>query len=154
LAGGWGCGAVSATDPAVSARQAADLCAGIPEGEAETLRFLAPSTVMGVSPFMGEHRYIKFSEPELRGADIYLRSTPGMTRQWLSRIVQCHAALRGTQGPRDEDDPFVLGLSDVSVLETDIGFVIRLAGRDRHEGAEILRRAQVYLSRRPDAPTN
>jgi hypothetical protein len=132
----------------------ADLCAGIPEGEAETLRFFAPNTLMGVRPFMGEHRYIKFTEPELRGADIHLRSTPGMTKQWLSRMLRCHAAIRSSQAPSDEDDPFVLGLSDVLVLETEIGFVIRVAGQNKQEGDEILRRAQVYLSRRTQAPTN
>jgi hypothetical protein len=96
---------------------------------------------------MGEHRYIKFTEPELRGADIYVRSSVGLTRQWLSRVLHCHAARQSTQPLSQEDDPFVVGVSDISVLETETGFVVRVVGRDRAEGEEILRRAQVYSSR-------
>ncbi len=142
---GAGCGATS-SEPAVSADQMAYLCAGVADAEAQNPSFLASSSVNGVRPFMGERHYIKFTEPELRGADIDIRSTPGMTRQWLTRVLRCHVARRSVQGPQDGvADPFVVGTPDLLVLETDTGFVVRVAGRDRADGVEILRRAKMLV---------
>jgi hypothetical protein len=94
---------------------------------------------------MGEHRYIKFTEPELRGAEIWVRSFPGMTKQWLARVLRCHAATESAS-TAIPSDPFVVGESpDVLVLETDTGFVIRVAGHDKAEGLEILRRANLLV---------
>jgi hypothetical protein len=138
---GAGCTAPRA-QPAVPIE---DLCQGITAAEADRPSFLTAATVSGIRPFMGQHQYIKFTEPELRGAEISVRSSPGMTKQWLARTLRCHAAREGASGTSPAD-PFVVGGSpDVVVLETDIGFVIRVAGHDKSEGLEILRRANLLV---------
>jgi len=101
--------------------------------------------VSAVRPLVGEHRYIKFTEPELRGAEIAVRSSPGMTKQWLSRVLRCHAAQEGAANA-SSSDPFVVGGSpEVAVVESDTGFVVRVAGHDKAEGVEILRRANLFV---------
>ena len=145
-----GCGTASSPAEApLSAEQVADLCANVGDDEARSPSFLATANVSGVRPFMGEHQYIKFTEPELRGADILLRSSPGLTRQWVSRVLHCHVArhgFAGTTAPDSVADPFVLETRpDLVVLETQTGFVVRVAGHDRGEGVEILRRAKLLV---------
>jgi hypothetical protein len=151
---GWAvAGGSDCTPPAgtLTAAQVEDLCQGIADAEAERPSFLTAVAVSSVRPFMGEHRYIKFTEPELRGAEIWVRSSPGMTRQWLTRTLRCHAVREGASST-SAADPFVVGGSaDVVVLETDVGFVIRIAGRDKGEGVEILRRAKLLVYGRATA---
>ncbi len=141
-----GCGAASGNPGAPSApERVAALCAGVPAPEIERPSVLQATEIEGVRALMGERRYLKYAVPELRGADIVVRSTPSRTRQWVTRVVLCHVAWleAPAYGFRESDaDPLAVGAPDVSFADTESGFVIRIAGHDHAEGEEILRRAR------------
>jgi hypothetical protein len=121
------------------------LCADVPEAEREHPSFLGPSGIEGVRPAMGERRFIKTTVPELRGAELTIRATAVMTKQWVARLVRCHVAWHDAVGPRAPEaleEPFFVGAPDLSFSEAETGFVIRIRGSDKAEGEEILRRAR------------
>jgi hypothetical protein len=139
--GCWRSDGGSVRSPSEAAAQA---CVGVPESDRQRPPFLRSSGIEGVRAYMGERRYIKFSEPELRGAEIIVRATAGATKQWVARVVRCHVAYCTMFAPTAadlEDDPLLVGDPNVSFDETETGFVVRIAGHDRAEGKEILRRA-------------
>jgi hypothetical protein len=67
-----------------------------------------------------------------------------MTEQWVARVVRCHIAWHEVVGPHTADaleDPFLVGTPEITFGEVETGFVVRIAGVDKTDGKEILRRA-------------
>ncbi|MGD0674905.1 MAG: hypothetical protein ABSC94_05765 [Polyangiaceae bacterium] len=131
--------------PAAKAPSAAELCANVPETEKARPSFLGAGEIEAVRPAMGERRLIKTTVTELRGAELVVRAEPGMTKQWIARLVRCHMAWQEAVGA-EGDDPFVTGRPSVSFDEEETNFIIRILGRDRHEGEDILARAQRFVA--------
>ena len=69
-----------------------------------------------------------------RGAEVFVPAQPGLTSEWLQRVVSYQIAAGECN----------FGVPDVtvSVLSAGSGFSVRLAGRDDKAAAEILRHAQ------------
>ncbi len=145
--GALGCApSVQPEHPRATPQAVAELCAGLPEAERERPSYLRPGGIAGVRPLMGEFHYIKFSEPELRGAEIAVAGGPGTTKQWIARVTRCHMAwadVSGGAAHEPYEDPLTAGQPEVSFAETETGFVVRIAGHTRAQGEEILRRAQL-----------
>jgi hypothetical protein len=69
-----------------------------------------------------------------RGAEVFVPAQPGLTREWLQRVVSFQIAA----GECDFGAPEV----SVSVLSAGGGFSVRLSGSGEKEAREILNRAQ------------
>lgn len=134
----------------------AEVCAGVAEADRAHPPFLLPVAIDAVRPAMGERRLVKSFVKELRGAELTIRATAGLTKQWLAREVRCHLAWHDVVGRRAHEpfeDPFLVGTPMVSFDEVEMGFVIRIVGNDKAEGSEILRRAWlVATSSAPPLP--
>jgi hypothetical protein len=138
-------GCASSSRDVAAPDQMADMCRGIPEMERQRPTFLQSSGIESVRPFMGEQHYIKFTLPQLRGADIFVRAGPGITKQWVARVLRCHVAWHDAVGLSNQDgfeDPSTVNRPDLSFIEAETGFVVRITGHDKAEGEEILRRAR------------
>jgi hypothetical protein len=74
------------------------------------------------------------SYEQFRGAELFVPAQPGLTSEWLQRVVSYQIAA----GECD------FGVRDVtvSVLSAGSGFSVRLGGRDDKAAGEILRHAQ------------
>jgi hypothetical protein len=134
--------------------EVASLCAGIPDSERDHPSALQPPELEAVRSAMGERRLIKLTVPELRGAELLVRPNPGVSKQWLTRVVRCHVAYHDIAGPRLQEsspDPLVVDGSEITVDDTDTSFVIRIKGANKAEGQEILARAQRLVSSTPSA---
>jgi hypothetical protein len=106
---------------------------------------LQPPELEGVRKSMGERRFIKYSVQELRGAELLVRPSPGISRQWIARVIRCHVAyhdLAGAGVPETPADPLFVDDAEISFGETDTSFFIRIQGSTMSEGEEILARAQ------------
>jgi hypothetical protein len=135
--------------------EVAGLCAGIPDSERDHPSALQPPELEGVRSAMGERRYIKFTRPELRGAELLVRPDRGISKQWLTRVVRCHVAYHDVAGSSLQEsspDPLVVNQPEITVDETDTCFVIRIKGSSKAEGEEILARAQRLVSPTQSAP--
>jgi hypothetical protein len=151
-----GCGS-SATGNAVprAPREAAipdrvaDLCAGVAPAERERPFFFQQASIESVHELTAEMRSAKFGKVELRGAEIALRPSPAGTRHHTARVLRCHLAWHDAVALVDStafEDPLAVGSPDISIDETEAGLVMRIAGHDRAEGEEILRRAEALVA--------
>jgi hypothetical protein len=147
---GTGCSASSrplavAAPPKLSER-VAELCAGVPQDERERPYFFTAAGIEAIRELTGEQRHAKFAPLELRGAEIAVRTESEKgTRHKVARLLRCHMVWREAVGfvaASSFDDPLMVGTPEVSFDETASGLVIRIAGHDRAEGEEILRRAE------------
>ena len=146
-----GCGLSSGPRHIATPEEMANLCAGVPDGEREHPSVLRPPELEGVREAMGERRLIKTSIQELRGAELVVRASPGMTKQWMARVLRCHIAYRdqtpAAMPAETFPDPLMVDRAEVTFDETETGFLIRIRGANKTEGKEILALAQQLVAR-------
>jgi hypothetical protein len=133
----FGC-AGSAPPPPQSAAQ---LCAGIPEAEARAgLAGMQPA-IDSVEPLTVRIAMGRGFSTREEGATAYIRATPGVTQQWVGRVLQCHRSQYGAGTPGSEADPLTLADVDASVAATETGFAVQIRSKDSGVAKEIVRRA-------------
>lgn len=126
-----------------SSDRAADLCAGLSSLERERPSFLRQQGIEAVRPLEGGHSAAGTFASEVRGAEIYVRPSPDLTRTVVARALRCHLADPIALALREPfEDPLLVGSPRVSLESSASGIVIRIAGHDGIEGQEILRRAE------------
>lgn len=79
------------------------------------------------------------------GGQAVFRATPGLTAEWLQRVVQCHqarAAAVGFDMPEMSYCPLVLRGAQASVSSVGDGFAISVTSDDPATAAEIWRRIE------------
>jgi hypothetical protein len=74
---------------------------------------------------------------QFRGAEIIVPAQPGLTGEWLQRVLSHEVAT----GACD----FGVRSTTVDVMSAGDGFVVRLSGPDDRAAGEILRRAQLLV---------
>ena len=71
---------------------------------------------------------------EFRGAELFVPAQPGLTQEWLQRVLSYEIAAGDCNfGVRD---------ARVSVLSDGSGFQVRISGADERAAGEILRHAE------------
>jgi hypothetical protein len=71
------------------------------------------------------------------GAVVQLHAVPGMTAQWLGRMLQCDTARHG-------DAALVPAGASAEVLATPTGFIVSVRSADADVAREITRRAALF----------
>ena len=90
------------------------------------------------------------SIPQTRGAIVVFRATPGMTAQWLQRVVDCHLARNAALGHDAREMPYCpLMPKDVAahVTPRESGFAVEVTSSEATTVQEIVRRAQALVAR-------
>jgi len=145
-----GCAESAAPPPA--AAEAARACAGVPDAQARASLIDLRHDVESVEP-VRETALVKASFTRSGGVDIRVRAGPGMTAQWLARLVECHVALEAA-GAVCGTAECPLGLARVatSVSSEPTGFVIAIRSDDIAVAREITRRSRLLFDPPPAAP--
>lgn len=84
------------------------------------------------------------------GAVVVFRAVPGMTAEWLQRLVDCHVARNAALGhdvPEMSSCPLVPKGAHATVTATSGGFAVAIRGDDEATSREILRRAEALRTR-------
>ena len=84
------------------------------------------------------------------GATVVFRAVPGMTSQWLQRVLDCHLARNAALGhdvPEMPYCPLVPKGARATVTATSDGFAVAIRGDDEATAREILRRAEALRTR-------
>ena len=87
--------------------------------------------------------------PHLEGAAVVFRAVPGMTAQWLQRLVNCHAArmaVLGHDAPEMQHCPLVSHNLTAVVTPRSTGFAVEMRSDDPDTAREILQRAKQLVS--------
>jgi hypothetical protein len=120
-------------------------CSGISEEDRDISPFYHREDIESVSPLTEEVKSGKGATKKDVGSTIVFRAVPGLTAEWLQRVVDCHiarAAAVGHQMPEMSYCPLELKGVKAKVTSTGSGFAVNVSSDDPVTVAEITKRAQ------------
>jgi hypothetical protein len=127
-------------------------CAGIEPDDRDISPFEHTEDIISITPLTQQagSRETRSTERTV-GAVVTFRAVPGMTAEWLQRVVDCHLARNASLGhamPEMPDCPLVPRGAQARVRSTGDGFAVEIRSDDEATAREILERAKRL---RPDA---
>ena len=131
-----GCAGPGASSPSAHERSA---CEGVPEDESRAGLFKYQSAVERVDPLFADSN--GKVPPNIAGARIYLHAVPGLTPEWLGRVLECHLS-HPVPCPSNEACPLEVGPMRLDVRSTGNGYVVNAQAKGPESAAEVLRRAR------------
>jgi hypothetical protein len=124
-------------------------CAGIPERDRDESPFLRSEDIDSVAPLYAPLSP-KSGAQRLVGATVHFRAVPGMTAEWLQRIVECHIARNAALGyemPEMNECPLMVKGATATVTSTGNGFAVNVRSDDFETATAIRRRADALARR-------
>lgn len=125
-------------------------CIGIREEDRDESPFDHREDIESVEKLYSPPSGGKNPTRRFEGATVAFRAVPGMTAQWLQRVVDCHLARNAALGhevPEMAYCPLVPKGVTASVTATQAGFAVAIRGEDTEVANEIWRRAQALLTK-------
>ncbi len=120
-------------------------CAGIPLDDKDVSPFEHSEDIAGVQPLTERTGSAKMPTNRTTGAIVTFRAVPGLTAEWLQRLIDCHLARNASLGhdvPEMPTCPLVPKGAQAKVASTGNGFAVTVRAEDPKNAAEILSRAQ------------
>jgi hypothetical protein len=122
-------------------------CGGLSNDDRDISPFEHREDIASVQPAYGNLNLSGGKQPtgHLVGADVTFRAVPGMTAEWLQRLVDCHIARNNALGndvPEMPYCPLVPKGITAKVSSAGNGFTVRIESQDVSTANEVLRRAQ------------
>ena len=129
----------------------AGACAGLAEDDRDISPFAHARDIASVSELRQEKTSQSLTKQVVggtTGARIVLRAVPGLTEQWLQRIVDCHLARNAALGHEAASTemafcPLTLRAAQARVSALDSGFAVDVRSDDPEAAKEIWQRAQL-----------
>ena len=126
-------------------------CVGISDDDRDTSPFDHRQDIASVEALTVGTTSGKSQSARTEGAIVTFRAVPGMTAQWLQRVVDCHLARNtalGHEVPEMAYCPLVPKGVSARVAGTDSGFSVAIRADDSQTAQEILNRARALASHR------
>lgn len=122
-------------------------CAGIDAEDRDVSPFVHREDIRSVSKVMEEVKTGKVTSSRAAGATVVFRAVPGMTAEWLQRLVDCHFARNAAIGYDAASAemsycPLTLRGAQASVRSVGDGFAVTVRSDDNDTSKEILRRME------------
>jgi hypothetical protein len=120
-------------------------CFEIPDTERETGPFGRRDRIVGME-ILRDRSFPK-APPQQAGVAIYLRAAPGMTEQWVGRLVECARAHRAAFGPRASSTVSALFESgpEFRVSATPTGFRVAIKSLDLDVSRAVIEKAHALV---------
>lgn len=119
-------------------RSAAEACAGVPNAERDGGLFAYPERIVAVDRI---RRAASSKSPaQLVGAGVSLRAMPGVTEQWLGRVIVCHEAYAAALPLAARSRAFVG--AQFAVASDRVGFRVEITAPDRDRALSVFERAR------------
>ena len=122
----------------------ASACVGVSDQDRDMSPFHHRDDITRVDPIT-ERSGPKSSMSNIAGATVVFRAVPGMTAEFLQRIVDCHLARNAALGhvvPEMPYCPLVPKGVTARVSSTGDGFAVAIRGNDAATSAQVLERAR------------
>ncbi|MFO0617569.1 MAG: hypothetical protein U0414_33555 [Polyangiaceae bacterium] len=129
----------------------ASACANIAEEDRDVSPFADRTEIVAASDLTVEERPGDPSSKTLRGASITVQAVPGLSAEYLERVVSCHLARNASMGfamGEMEFDPLAVKGASATVAPVDGGFRVDIQGNDRDAITEIAKRADALVASR------
>lgn len=124
----------------------AQACSGLADTDRDISPFDRREDITGVTPVTQSlPAGSKSPTAQVVGATVTFRAVPGLTAEWLQRIVDCHIARNNSLGnsmPEMSYCPLVPKGVSASVTSVGNGFAVTIQSKDPTSAQEVLRRAQ------------
>jgi hypothetical protein len=121
-------------------------CAGIEPDDRDISPFEHTEDIISITPLTQQAGSRETDTTERTvGAVVTFRAVPGMTAEWLQRVVDCHLARNASLGhavPEMADCPLVPRGVQARVRSTGDGFAVEIRSDDAATAREILARAK------------
>ncbi|MFO0749992.1 MAG: hypothetical protein U1F43_30630 [Myxococcota bacterium] len=131
----------------------AKACAGLADDERDMSPFDHTEDIASVASLREAAPRTKYpGAGVLKGATVDFVAVPGMTAEWLQRVVDCHIARNAVMGhddPAMPQCPLVPNGVTATVTSNGAGFAVAIRSDDPEVAQEILRRARGLIQ----APT-
>ena len=118
-------------------------CSGIPEMDRDMSPFDHSEDISNVEAFT-EINGANIPLRRTTGAVVTFRALPGMTAEWLQRVVDCHLARNASLGhevPEMPNCPLVPRAVEARVASTGDGFAVTIRSDNEESAREILARS-------------
>lgn len=130
----------------------AKACAGLSPNDRDISPFEHREDIAGVEPLrdVGVSGFQPLDRPT--GAIVTFRAVPGMSTEWLQRVVDCHLARNAASGhevPEMPDCPLVPVAVTAKVTSTGNGFAVAIRSENPAAAKEVLDRAQRLVGAGP-----
>ena len=125
-------------------------CSGISDEDRDMSPFNRREDIQSVSPLKKEVRVGKGVTYRETGVTVVFRAVPGLTAEWLQRVINCHlarAAAVGHDMPEMSYCPLVPKGVEAKVTSAGDGFAVNISAEDQATIDEIKRRAQALSVR-------
>ena len=137
-------------------RQAeARACVGISEADRDVSPFAHREDIESAEPLNETSIGSRTPVWRLRGTVVVFRAVPGLTVEWLQRIVDCHmarVAVLGPDAPGHGDCPLAVGDITARVSSTGNGFAVAIRSDSSEVAREVARRAAALTPRVSKGP--
>ena len=149
----------AASRPYTLAEAEAQACAGLSDDELKNGPFARPAEIASVRPLLVEAFPRDDNPPtyELGGAVVKVRASPGLTAEWLQRLVDCDLARSAAMAVSTAEppaSPFAFRGASAYVHSTGDGFAIEISSNEPRVAREILASAErVYQQPHLAAPS-
>lgn len=125
----------------------ASACAGIDAEDRDTSPFDHREDIASVSQYNDDAHHGKGTSSRTAGATIVFRAVPGMTAEWMQRLVDCHIARNSAIGHESAmadmpSCPLAVRGAQATVRSVGNGFAITVRADEDPAAKEILRRAE------------
>jgi hypothetical protein len=121
-------------------------CAEVPDADRDEGPFGRRDRVLGVQT-VRNHWSPKAPLPPW-GVAVLVRATPGVTEQWLGRVIECHRAHHAVVGALASERPCPLSVDEarVEVSSTSNGFIVEITSRDASAAREVVEKGNALLN--------
>ncbi len=126
----------------------ATACLGLSEDDRDMSPFEHTEDIASVTPLLEHVQVGKISRDHVVGAVVTFRALPGLTAEWLQRVVDCHLARNASLGhvvTEMPNCPLVPKDVEAKVSSTGAGFAVAIQAKDPKTADEILARARRLL---------
>ncbi len=142
--------AAAAHRAAAEALRAAEAteCAGLSEADRDQSPFSHREDIASVEELTEEVLVGRTRTRRTVGARVVLRAVPGLTAEWLQRVLECHLARNASLGhdvPEMSYCPLVPNGARVDVHSAGDGFAVDVRAESEEAIAEVVRRARGLL---------
>jgi hypothetical protein len=122
----------------------ASACVGMSEDDRDISPFYHREDIQSASIYTENVKAGKGSASKVVGATVVFRAVPGMTAEWLQRVVDCHlarAAAAGHEMPEMDYCPLELKGVKAKVTSAGNGFAVNITSDDDNTVEQIKKRA-------------
>lgn len=135
----------------------ARFCAGLPESDRDMSPLAHREEIAEVNPLAVDVTSGRVTSRRVVGVSMVIRAVPGLTAEWLQRLVDCHlarSAVLGASVAEMRDCPLAVPTATARVASTGSGFAVMIRAEDEGSVAEIRGRAERLISRGTTEPTD